>query len=82
MFSFNTKPVMIWALLFLSVGFCKICYTVIYKLSAFIMLQFEPTNVSMWIFIIVISVLAPILSIIASVFLFRSLYTAANRSPT
>jgi hypothetical protein len=82
MFSINMKPLIIWAALFLSIGFCKICYILMCDLSTLVVLQLEPTDVNLLVFVIVESIMAPILSTIAALLLFRSLYTAANRSFT
>jgi hypothetical protein len=82
MLSINIKPLMIWAASLLSIGCCKVCYILMYDLSTLVVLQFEPTDVNLLIFVIVENIVAPILSIIATLLLFRFLYTAANKSFT
>jgi hypothetical protein len=87
MFFTNMKPLIVWVALFLSVGFCKICYTLMDVLSTLIMLRFELTNNNVLIYAVFVGILAPILSVIASIFLYRSLYAvmssaADSSSPT
>jgi hypothetical protein len=82
MLSINIKPLMIWAASLLSIGCCKISYILMCDLSTLVVLQFEPKDVNLLIFVIAENIVAPILSIIAALLLFRSLYTAANKSFT
>ncbi len=42
------------------------------------MFQFEQTNINVLIFTVLIGIVSPILSVIASLFLFRYLYSAAT----
>ena len=78
MFSFNSKPLIIWGAGLLSLGFCKICDTLTVMLSEMVMFQFEQTNINVLIFTVLIGIVSPILSVIASLFLFRYLYSAAT----
>jgi hypothetical protein len=62
MFPIGTKPLMAWATSFLSLGFCKICFTLISGLSSLAMVYSEPNNVDMLVASVVLGLLAPVLS--------------------
>jgi ABC-type transport system involved in cytochrome c biogenesis permease component len=62
MFPIGTKPLMGWLTSFLSLGFCKICFTLISGLSSLAMVYPEPDNVDMLVASVVLGLLAPVLS--------------------
>jgi ABC-type transport system involved in cytochrome c biogenesis permease component len=62
MFLIGTKPLMAWATSFLSLGFCKICFTLISGLSSLAMVYSEPNNVDMLVASVVLGLLAPVLA--------------------
>jgi hypothetical protein len=62
MFPIGTKPLVAWATSFLSLGFCKICFTLISGLSSLAMVYSEPNNVDMLVASVVLGLLAPILA--------------------
>jgi hypothetical protein len=62
MFPIGTKPLIAWAIFFLSLGFCKICFTLISGLSSLAMVYSEPNNVDMLVASVVLGLLAPVLS--------------------
>lgn len=76
MFPVGTKPLVSWGALFLAVGFCKICYTLIAGLSAVSMVLSE--DIDMSIFAIIVGGLAPILSVTVSSILCSSLSSAVG----
>jgi hypothetical protein len=47
MFPIGNKAIMTWLTTFLSLGFCKICFTLISGLSSLAMVYSEPDNVDM-----------------------------------
>jgi hypothetical protein len=61
MFPVATKPVISWAISFLSFGFCKICFTLISGLSAIAMVYAGPDQ-DMLVASVVLGLLAPVLS--------------------
>jgi hypothetical protein len=61
-FPFGHKPFLSWGISFLSLGFCKICFTLISGLSAIAMVYSGPDNVDMLVAAIVLGLLAPVLS--------------------
>ena len=75
MSSFNLKPLIIWAASFLSLGFCSICNTFLFELSE--NFRIEHVNTNPLVFAILSSIVSPILPVIASIFLFRYLYSTA-----
>ena len=75
MFSFNTKPLIIWVASFFSLGFCSICNTFLFELSE--NFRIEHVNTNPLVFAILSSIVSPILPVIASIFLFRYLYSTA-----
>jgi hypothetical protein len=79
MFPIGTKPLIAWGTLFLSIGFCKICYTLIAGLSAVAMVLSGPTNVDMLIFSVVVGGLAPILAVTVASVLSNVLSSAAGQ---
>lgn len=62
MFPIGTRPLMTWATSFLSLGFCKICFTLISGLSSLAMVYSEPNNVDMLVASVVLGLLAPVLA--------------------
>lgn len=79
MFPIGTKPLVAWGNLFLSIGFCKICYTMIAGLSSVAMVLSGPTNVDMLIFSVVVGGLAPILAVTVASILSNALSSAASQ---
>jgi hypothetical protein len=61
MFPVATKPVISWGISFLSLGFCKICFTLISGLSAIAMVYAGPDQ-DMLVASVVLGLLAPVLS--------------------
>jgi hypothetical protein len=61
MFPVATKPVIAWGVSFLSLGFCKICFTLISGLSAIAMVYAGPDQ-DMLVASVVLGLLAPVLS--------------------
>jgi hypothetical protein len=61
MFPVATKPVISWGVSFLSLGFCKICFTLISGLSAIAMVYAGPDQ-DMLVVSVVLGLLAPVLS--------------------
>jgi ABC-type transport system involved in cytochrome c biogenesis permease component len=62
MFPIGNKAIMTWLTTFLSLGFCKICFTLISGLSSLAMVYSEPNNVDMLVASMVLGLLAPVLS--------------------
>jgi hypothetical protein len=62
MFPIGTKPVMAWGTSFLSLGFCKICFSLISGLSAIAFVYAGPDNTDMTVVAVVLGLLAPVLS--------------------
>jgi hypothetical protein len=62
MFPVGTKPMIAWGTSFLSLGFCKICFSLISGLSSLAMVYSDPDNVDMLVAAIVLGLLAPVLS--------------------
>jgi hypothetical protein len=62
MFPVGTKPLIAWGTSFLSLGFCKICFSLISGLSAVAMVFAGPKNVDMLTASILLGLLAPVLS--------------------
>jgi hypothetical protein len=62
MFPVGTKPMIAWGTSFLSLGFCKICFSLISGLSSLAMVYSDPGNVDMLVAAIVLGLLAPILA--------------------
>jgi ABC-type transport system involved in cytochrome c biogenesis permease component len=62
MFPVGTKPMIAWGTSFLSLGFCKICFSLISGLSSLVMVYSDPDNVDMLVAAIVLGLLAPVLA--------------------
>jgi hypothetical protein len=62
MFPVGTKPMIAWGTSFLTLGFCKICFSLISGLSSLAMVYSDPDNVDMLVAAIVLGLLAPVLS--------------------
>jgi hypothetical protein len=62
MFPVGTKPMIAWGTSFLSLGFCKICFSLISGLSSLAMVYSDPDNVDMLVAAIVLGLLAPVLA--------------------
>jgi ABC-type transport system involved in cytochrome c biogenesis permease component len=62
MFPIGNKAIMTWLTTFLSLGFCKICFTLISGLSSLAMVYSEPNNVDMLVASMILGLLAPVLS--------------------
>jgi hypothetical protein len=63
LFPVGTKPLITWAVSFLTLGFCKICFSLISGLSSLAMVLSGPRNVDMLVTSIVLGLLAPALAI-------------------
>jgi hypothetical protein len=61
MFPIGTKPVLAWGTSFLSLGFCKICFSLISGLSAIAFVYAGP-DIDMTVVAVVLGLLAPVLS--------------------
>jgi hypothetical protein len=62
MFPVGTKPMIAWGTSFLSLGFCKICFSLISGLSSLAMVYSDPDNVDMLVAAIVLGLMAPVLA--------------------
>jgi hypothetical protein len=62
LFPVGTRPIMTWMTSFLSLGFCKICFSLFSGLSSLAMVYSGPENVDMLVAAIVLGLLAPALS--------------------
>jgi ABC-type transport system involved in cytochrome c biogenesis permease component len=62
LFPVGTKPIMTWLTSFLSLGFCKICFSLFSGLSSLAIVYSGPENVNMLVAAIVLGLLAPVLS--------------------
>jgi ABC-type transport system involved in cytochrome c biogenesis permease component len=62
LFPVGTKPLVAWGTLFLSLGFCKICFSLISGLSAVAMVFAGLDNVDMLVASLTLGVLAPVLA--------------------
>jgi hypothetical protein len=62
LFPVGTKPLIAWGTSFLSLGFCKICFSLISGLSAVAMVFAGPKNVDMLVASLTLGVLAPVLA--------------------
>jgi hypothetical protein len=63
LFPVGTKPLITWAVSFLTLGFCKICFSLISGLSALAIVLAGPNNVDMLVTAVVLGLLAPALAI-------------------
>jgi hypothetical protein len=62
LFPIGNKAILTWLTTFLSLGFCKICFTLISGLSSLAMVYSEPDNVDMLVASMILGLLAPVLS--------------------
>jgi hypothetical protein len=62
MFPVGVKPLLAWGTSFLTLGFCKICFSLISGLSSMAMVLSGPNNIDMLVASIVLGLLAPVLA--------------------
>jgi hypothetical protein len=62
LFPVGTKPLIAWGVSFLSLGFCKICYSLISGLSSIAFVFAEPENTDMTVVAVVLGLLSPVLA--------------------
>jgi hypothetical protein len=62
MFPLGTKPLIAWGTSFLSLGFCKICFSLVSGLSSVAMVYVKPENSDMLTLSIILGLLAPVIS--------------------
>ena len=62
LFPAGTKLLIAWGVSFLSLGFCKICYTLISGLSSIAFVYAEPDNIDAATVAVVLGILSPVLS--------------------
>jgi hypothetical protein len=62
LFPVGTKPLIAWGTSFLSLGFCKICYSLISGLSSIAFVYAGPENTDMTVVAVVIGLLSPVLA--------------------
>jgi hypothetical protein len=62
LFPVGTKPLIAWGVSFLSLGFCKICYSLISGLSSIAFVLAGPENTDMTVVAVVLGLLSPVLS--------------------
>jgi hypothetical protein len=62
MFPVGVKPLLGWGTSFLTLGFCKICFSLISGLSSMAMVLSGPNNIDMLVASIVLGLLAPVLA--------------------
>jgi hypothetical protein len=62
LFPVGTKPIIAWAVSFLTIGFCKICYSLISGLSAIAMVYAGPKNTGMTVAAVALGLMAPALA--------------------
>jgi hypothetical protein len=62
MFPVGVKPLLTWGTSFLTLGFCKICFSLISGLSSMAMVLSGPNNIDMLVSSIVLGLLAPVLA--------------------
>jgi TctA family transporter len=63
LFPVGVKTLLSWAVSFLTLGFCKICFSLISGLSSLAMVLSGPNNVDMLVTAIVLGLLAPVLAV-------------------
>jgi hypothetical protein len=63
LFPVGTKPLATWGVSFLTLGFCKICFSLVSGLSSMAIVLADPNNVDMLVTSVVIGLLAPVLAI-------------------
>jgi hypothetical protein len=61
-FPIGNKAILTWLTTFVSLGFCKICFTLISGLSSLAMVYSEPGNVDMLVASMILGLMAPVLS--------------------
>jgi hypothetical protein len=66
LFPVGTKPIIAWAVSFLTIGFCKICYSLISGLSAIAMVYAGPGGSDMTVAAVVLGLFAPVLAFVVS----------------
>jgi hypothetical protein len=62
LFPVGTKPLVAWGTSFLSLGFCKICYSLISGLSSIAFVFAGPENTDMTVVAVVLGLLSPVLA--------------------
>jgi hypothetical protein len=62
LFPVGTKPLIAWGTSFLSLGFCKICYSLISGLSSIAFVFADPENTDMTVVAVVLGLLSPVLA--------------------
>jgi hypothetical protein len=62
LFPVGTKPLIAWGVSFLSLGFCKICYSLISGLSSIAFVFAGPENTDMTVVAVVLGLLSPVLA--------------------
>jgi hypothetical protein len=62
LFPVGTKPLIAWGTSFLSLGFCKICYSLISGLSSIAFVYAGPENTDMTVVAVVLGLLSPVLA--------------------
>jgi hypothetical protein len=79
LFPVGTKPLIAWGVSFLSLGFCKICYTLISGLSSIAFVYAGPDNTDATTVAVVLGILSPVLAFsIASSSGINALNTISN----
>jgi hypothetical protein len=79
LFPVGTKPIIAWGVSFLTIGFCKICYSLISGLSAIAMVYAGPKSTDMTVAAVALGLLSPALAfVVASNSGFSALSTVAN----
>jgi hypothetical protein len=63
LFPVGSKPIVTWGVSFLTLGFCKICFSLISGLSSMAMVLAGSNNVDMMVTAVVLGLLAPVLAI-------------------
>ncbi len=63
MFPVGTKPLVTWGVSYLTLGFCKICFSLISGLSSMAIVLAGPNNVDMMVTSVVLGLLAPVLAV-------------------
>jgi hypothetical protein len=66
MFSVGTKPTVAWVVSFVTISFCKICYSLISGLAAIAMVYAGPKNTDMTVAAVALGLMAPALSFVVS----------------
>jgi hypothetical protein len=62
LFPSGTRPLIAWGTSFLSLGFCKICYSLISGLSSIAFVYAGPENTDMTVVAVVLGILSPVLA--------------------